>query len=136
MERDPALERRFQPVLVEEPSTEDTIEILKGIRERYESHHKLTISDEALVAAATLASRYIPDRFMPDKAIDVIDEASSRVRIQHRAPAPEIKEEKHTQESLRKEKEAALASQKYDYAAELRQQELQIEEFVVEFGAD
>ncbi|MEE8418803.1 MAG: ATP-dependent Clp protease ATP-binding subunit [Dehalococcoidales bacterium] len=128
VEKDPALERRFQPVLVEEPSTEETLEILKGIRERYESHHKLTISDEALSAAATLAARYIPDRFLPDKAIDVIDEASSRVRIQHRAPAPELKVEKQTQDSVRKEKEAALASQKYDYAAELRQQELQIEE--------
>ncbi|MFC1949918.1 ATP-dependent Clp protease ATP-binding subunit [Chloroflexota bacterium] len=128
VERDPALERRFQPILVEEPSVDLTLDILRGIKERYEEHHKLTISDEALSAAATLASRYIPDRFLPDKAIDVIDEASSRVRIKYRAVPDSIKEEKQTEGSLRKEKEAALASQRYDYAAELRQQELQTEE--------
>ena len=82
VERDTALERRFQPVLVEEPTVERTLDILKGVRVRYEEHHKLKISDEALKAAATLASRYIPDRFLPDKAIDLIDEAASRVRIQ------------------------------------------------------
>ncbi|MFC2011673.1 ATP-dependent Clp protease ATP-binding subunit [Chloroflexota bacterium] len=128
VERDPALERRFQPILVEEPSVDLTLDILRGIKERYEEHHKLTISDEALSAAATLASRYIPDRFLPDKAIDVIDEASSRVRIKYRTVPDSIKEEKQTEGSLRKEKEAALASQRYDYAAELRQQELQTEE--------
>ncbi|MBI2849600.1 MAG: ATP-dependent Clp protease ATP-binding subunit [Chloroflexi bacterium] len=125
VERDPALVRRFQPVLVEEPSADQTLEILRGIKHRYEEHHKLTISDEALVAAANLAARYIPDRFLPDKAIDVIDEASSRVRIRHSSVPPALKEEKQTEDSLRKEKEAAIASQKYDHAAELREQELQ-----------
>jgi ATP-dependent Clp protease ATP-binding subunit ClpC len=128
VERDPALERRFQPILVEEPSVDQTLEILRGIKGRYEEHHKLTISDEALSAAATLSARYIPDRFLPDKAIDVIDEAASRVRIRHRVPPDSLKEAKQNEDSVRKDKEAALASQQYDYAAELRQQELQIEE--------
>ncbi len=128
VERDPALERRFQPILVEEPSVDETLEILHGVKERYEEHHKLTISDEALRAAATLSARYIPDRFLPDKAIDVIDEASSRVRIKYRTMPDSLKEERQTEDSLRREKEDALASQRYDYAAELRQQELQIEE--------
>ena len=87
IERDAALERRFQPVLVEEPSVEETIEILRGIKERYEQHHRLEITDEALKAAAELAARYVPDRFLPDKAIDLVDEAASRVRMQ-RASAP------------------------------------------------
>ena len=128
VERDPALERRFQPILVEEPSVDQTLEILHGVKERYEEHHRLIISDEALSSAATLSARYIPDRFLPDKAIDVIDEAASRVRIRHRTMPPALKEEKQAEDGVRKEKEAALASQKYDYAAELRQQELQIEE--------
>ena len=128
VERDPALERRFQPVLVEEPSVDQTLDILRGIKERYEEHHRLLISDEALEAAATLSARYIPDRFLPDKAIDVVDEASSRVRIRHRTMPVALKEEKQAEDSIRKEKETALASQKYDYAAELRQQEIQIEE--------
>ena len=127
IERDAALERRFQPVLVEEPSTEDTLEILRGIKERYEEHHKLTISDEALSAAATLASRYIPDRFLPDKAIDLIDEASSKVRIKHHTKPVSLKKLKQIEERYRKDKESALATQQYDYAAELRQQELEVE---------
>src|SRR6478672_3305755 len=92
IERDAALERRFQPIVVEEPSVEETIEILKGIKERYEDHHKLSISDEALTAAAELASRYVSDRFLPDKAIDLVDEASSRVRIRRSATPPSLKE--------------------------------------------
>ncbi len=128
VERDPALERRFQPVLVEEPSVEQTLEILRGIKERYEEHHRLTITDEALSTAANLAARYIPDRFLPDKAIDVIDEASSRVRIRHRSQPTALKEEKIAEDSIRKDKEAALASQQYDFAAELRQKELESEE--------
>jgi ATP-dependent Clp protease ATP-binding subunit ClpC len=128
VERDAALERRFQPILVEEPTVEETMEILRGIKERYEEHHKLEISDEALSAAATLASRYIPDRFLPDKAIDLIDEAASRVRIQHRSTPITLKEARRLIESVRKEKETALAAQQYDYAAEKRQQEIQIEE--------
>ena len=128
VERDAALERRFQPILVEEPTVEETMEILRGIKERYEEHHKLEISDEALSAAATLASRYIPDRFLPDKAIDLIDEAASRVRIQRRSTPITLKEARRLIESVRKEKETALAAQQYDYAAEKRQQEIQIEE--------
>ena len=127
VERDAALERRFQPVLVEEPSVEDTLAILHGIRERYEEHHKLAISDEALSAATTLASRYIPDRFLPDKAIDLVDEASSRVRIKHYTKPRSLKKLKQDEEHYRKDKEAALATQQYDHAAELRQQELRIE---------
>ncbi len=127
VERDAALERRFQPVLVEEPSIEETLAILRGIKERYETHHSLTISDEALSAAATLASRYIPDRFLPDKAIDLIDEASSRVRIKHRTMPLTLKEAKQMVDIIRKEKDAALAAQEYDRAAELRERELQKE---------
>ncbi|MDP2920724.1 MAG: ATP-dependent Clp protease ATP-binding subunit [Dehalococcoidia bacterium] len=128
VERDPALERRFQPILVEEPTVEDTLKILQGIKHRYEEHHKLTISEEALKSAANLAARYIPDRFLPDKAIDLIDEASSRVRIQRRGTPITLKEAKRLADSIRKEKEQALAAQQYDYAAEKRQQEIQIEE--------
>ncbi len=128
VERDAALERRFQPVLVEEPSVEETLEILRGIKERYEAHHKLTISDEALNSAATLAARYIPDRFLPDKAVDLVDEAASRVRIRYRATPVTLKEARQLEDSVRKDKDAALATQQYDYAAELRQRELQIEE--------
>jgi len=128
VERDAALERRFQPVLVEEPSVDETLEILRGIRERYEEHHRLKISDEALSAAANLASRYIPDRFLPDKAIDLIDEASSRVRITHRTMPLTLKESKQMVEIIRKEKDAALAAQEYDHAAELREREIEKEE--------
>lgn len=128
VERDAALERRFQPVLVEEPSTEETLEILRGIKHRYEEHHHLMISDEALNSAATLAARYIPDRFLPDKAIDLVDEAASRVRIRHRTIPFTLKEARQAEESVRRDKEAALASQQYDYAAELRHRELQIQE--------
>ena len=128
VERDAALERRFQPILVEEPSVDETLEILHGIRQRYEEHHQLTISDKALSAAATLSARYIPDRFLPDKAIDLIDEAASRVRIKHRTIPITLKEARRAQESMHKDKEAALAAQQYEFAAELRQRELQIEE--------
>ena len=128
IERDAALERRFQPILVEEPSVDETLEILRGVKERYEEHHQLTISEEALSAAATLSARYIPDRFLPDKAIDLIDEASSRVRIKHRTIPITLKEARRAEDNVRKDKEAALATQQYEYAAELRQRELQIEE--------
>ncbi len=128
IERDPALERRFQPVLVEEPSVEQTLDILRGVKERYEEHHKLTISDEALSAAAHLSARYIADRFLPDKAIDVIDEASSRVRIGYRVMPEEIREKMRELEQIRKEKEEALSNQQYDFAADLRQKELACEE--------
>jgi len=128
VERDAALERRFQPVLVEEPSVDQTLEILRGIKERYEEHHRLTISDEAVSSAATLAARYIPDRFLPDKAIDLIDEAASKVRIRHRTMPLSLKDAKRVEDSVRKDKDAALATQQYEYAAELRQRELQIED--------
>ena len=128
IERDPALERRFQPVLVEEPSQEDALQILRGIKTRYEEHHQLTISDDALKVAVDFASRYVPDRFLPDKAIDLIDEASSRVRIRARSKPAALRERKEEELKLRKEKEVALASQQYDLAAEKRQQELQVEE--------
>lgn len=128
IERDPALERRFQPILVEEPSLEDALKILRGIKTRYEEHHQLTISDEALKTAVDFASRYVPDRFLPDKAIDLIDEASSRVRIRYRSKPAILRERKEEELKLRKEKEVALASQQYDLAAEKRQQELQLEE--------
>jgi len=127
VERDAALERRFQPVLVAEPSVDETLEILQGVKERYEEYHKLTISDEALNSAATLASRYIPDRFMPDKAIDVVDEAASRVRIKRRTMPLTLKEAKQIRDNFRKDKDTALATQQYDEAAERREQELQIE---------
>ena len=128
VERDPALERRFQPILVEEPTIEQTIEILRGIKSRYEEHHQLFISDEALKAAANLAARYIPDRFLPDKAIDLIDESASRVRIQRSAPPIGLKEIKQALERVRRDKEEATASQQYEYAAELRDRELQLME--------
>ena len=127
VERDAALERRFQPVLVEEPSVDEALEILNGIKERYEEHHHLAISDEALSSAVTLASRYIPDRFLPDKAIDLIDEAASRVRIRHRTIPMTLKDARRLEDSVHRDKDAALATQQYDYAAELRQRELQIE---------
>ena len=128
IERDAALERRLQPVLVEEPTVEETIEILRGIKERYEDHHKLIISDEALKTAAELAARYVADRFLPDKAIDLVDEAASRVRIRKSATPPSLKEAQSGLESLRREKEAAISSQQYEYAAELRDREVKLQE--------
>ena len=128
IERDAALERRFQPIVVDEPSVEDTIEILRGIKERYEEHHKLTITDEALKAAAELASRYVADRFLPDKAIDLVDEASSRVRIKRSTTPPSLKEAMKGLESLRREKDQAISSQQYEYAAELRDREVKLQD--------
>lgn len=124
VERDPALERRLQPVRVEEPSNEDTIEILMGIRSRYEDHHKVNITDEAIRSAATLAARFIPDRFLPDKAIDLIDEAGSRVRLRGSVTPSSVKDAKESLEKVRKEKDEAIASQQYEQAAELRDREL------------
>ncbi len=126
IERDAALERRFQPVLVEEPTVDQTIEILRGIKERYEAHHRLVISEEALKAAAELAARYIADRFMPDKAIDLIDEASSRVRLQRSQAPPSLKDATKALDTIRREKEAAISNQQYEYAAELRDRELKL----------
>jgi ATP-dependent Clp protease ATP-binding subunit ClpC len=124
VERDSALERRFQPILVEEPTEEETAEILRHVKGRYEEHHKLIISEEAVVAAAKLAARFIPDRFLPDKAIDLIDEAASRVRILHSTMPLSVKEAMKVLENVRGEKEEALSDQQYEYAAELREREL------------
>ncbi|MFQ5860429.1 MAG: ATP-dependent Clp protease ATP-binding subunit [Dehalococcoidia bacterium] len=126
VERDPALERRFQPITVDEPSVEDTDAILRGIKSRYEEHHHVTISDEALHAAAHLAARFIPDRFLPDKAIDLMDEAASRVRLTRSSIPLSVKEATKVLESVRREKEEAIASQQYEYAAELRDRELKL----------
>src|SRR5262249_43925343 len=128
IEKDAALERRFQPVQVDEPSVEETILILRGIKDRYEAHHRLEITDDALKAAAELAARYIPDRFLPDKAIDLIDEASSRVRLQKSAAPPSLKEALRGLEAVQHEKESAITSQQYELAAELRDREVKLRE--------
>jgi ATP-dependent Clp protease ATP-binding subunit ClpC len=127
IESDAALERRFQPILVDEPSIEETIEILRGVRSRYEEHHKLQITDEALVAAANLAARYVPDRFMPDKAIDLIDEAGSRVRMYKAPYASNLRETFISLRKLQKAKEEALETQRYDDAIDLRYKEVELE---------
>ena len=123
VEKDAALERRFQPIQVAEPTVEHTIAILKGLRDRYESHHKVSISDDALVAAATLADRYISDRFLPDKAIDLIDEAGSRLRIRRLTAPPELRAYDDKIADARKEKESAIDSQDFEKAASLRDNE-------------
>ena len=128
IERDAALERRFQPVNVGEPSIEDTIEILRGLRERYEQHHRLRITDEALEAAATLGDRYISDRFLPDKAIDLIDEAGSRVRLLNSKLPPEAKEVDKELRTVQKDKEDAVREQDFARAGELRDKEVELRE--------
>ena len=130
IERDAALERRFQPVMVEEPTLEQTIEILMGIRERYEQHHKVTITDEAVQAAADLSIRYITDRHLPDKAIDLIDEAASRVRLRHSSAPPALREAQKDLERVIKEKDAAINAQEYEDAAGLREAEATAKEHV------
>ena len=128
VERDPALERRFQPVRVEEPSVDETVEILRGVKEKYEEHHQLEIADSAIQSAASLASRFIADRFLPDKAIDLIDEASSRVRIHHSMAPISVKEATKVLDSVRKEKDEAISGRQYEYAAELRDKEVSLSE--------
>ena len=120
IEKDAALERRFQPVTVGEPTPETAIEILKGLRDKYESHHKLTITDEAIEAAVRLSVRYINDRFLPDKAIDLMDEAASRVRMDAESASPELKSLEEKLAALRKEKAEVIAKQDYEKAAQLR----------------
>ncbi|MCX5999048.1 MAG: ATP-dependent Clp protease ATP-binding subunit, partial [Chloroflexi bacterium] len=132
VEKDAALERRFQPVKVEEPSVDETIEIINGIKERYEEHHQLVISDEAIRAAAHLASRYIPDRFLPDKAIDLVDEASSRVRLRGGTIPVGLKDSRKALETVRRDKESAISSQQYEYAVELRDRELHLADKIKE----
>ena len=123
LEKDAALERRFQPIQVAEPTLSHTIEILKGLRDRYETHHKVSISDAALVSAATLADRYIADRFLPDKAIDLIDEAGSRLRIRRMTAPPELREYDDKIARARKDKESAIDSQDFEKAASFRDKE-------------
>ncbi len=123
LERDSALERRFQQIKVEQPSTEETVKILEGLRERYEQHHRVKITDEALEAAAELADRYISDRFLPDKAIDLIDEAASRLRIKSMTQPPVYRDLEEEIETTRREKEAAIEAQEFEKAANLRDQE-------------
>ena len=127
IEKDAALERRFQPVLVGEPSEEDALEILKGLRDRYEAFHKAKITDEALEAAVSLSSRYITDRFLPDKAIDVVDEAASKVRMKVFSAAPDVKALETQLADVKKEKEAAVTAQEFEKAAEMRDEERRIE---------
>ncbi len=123
IERDAALERRFQPVMVEEPTLEQTIEILKGIRSRYEDHHKVVITDDALKAAADLSIRYIADRHLPDKAIDLIDEAASRVRLRYASAPPDLREAQKELERVTRDKDSAANTQEYDEASRLREVE-------------
>src|SRR6185503_7246220 len=126
VEKDPALERRFQPIQVGEPTVAHTIEILKGLRDRYEAHHRITITDDALVAAATLADRYINDRFLPDKAIDLIDEAGARMRIRRMTAPPDLREFDEKIANVRRDKESAIDAQDFERAAGLRDKEKQL----------
>src|SRR6478736_891105 len=126
VEKDPALERRFQPIQVSEPNLQHAIEILKGLRDRYEAHHRVSITDGALVAAATLADRYVNDRFLPDKAIDLIDEAGARLRIRRMTAPPDLREFDEKIADARREKESAIDAQDFEKAANLRDREKQL----------
>src|SRR5947209_6492761 len=126
LEKDAALERRFQPITVKEPTVAHTIEILKGLRDRYEAHHRVQITDQAVVAAANLADRYISDRYLPDKAIDLIDEAGSRLRIRRMTAPPDLREVDEQIAEVRVRKESAIEAQDYERAARLRDQEKQL----------
>ncbi|MGH3827562.1 MAG: ATP-dependent Clp protease ATP-binding subunit [Pseudonocardiaceae bacterium] len=126
VEKDPALERRFQPIQVNEPSLDHTIEILKGLRDRYEAHHRVSITDSALVSAATLADRYINDRFLPDKAIDLIDEAGARMRIRRMTAPPDLRDFDEKIAAVRRDKESAIDAQDFERAAKLRDSEKQL----------
>ena len=128
VEKDAALERRFQPIMVEEPSREEALAILRGLRDRYEAHHRVEITDEALRAAVSLSDRFVTDRFLPDKAIDVIDEAASRVRLKAFVAPPDLKKLEDRLEEVRKEKEGAIAAQEFEKAAKLRDQEQQLKD--------
>ena len=130
VERDPALERRLQPVRVEEPDPDMTVDILHGVKSQYEDHHNVEITDAAVKAAATLSTRYLPDRFLPDKAIDLLDEAGSRVRLRGSHAPQEVRDAMEVLERVRKEKDEAIASQQYEVAAELRDRELHLTENV------
>ena len=134
VEKDPALERRFQSIIIEEPSVDDTIEIIKGLKPKYEEHHKLTISDEAIVAATELSYKYITDRFLPDKAIDIIDEAASKLRIQTSALPPEGKELEKQLKAIIKQKEEAIRNQEFETASNLRDDEADLKEKIREMS--
>jgi len=136
VERDPALERRFQPVTVDAPDSILTVDILRGVKGQYEAHHDLEITDEALETAATLADRYIADRQLPDKAIDLIDEAASRVRIKHSTVPKELREAQKELEAVRREKNEVISAQKYETAAELRDRELKLVTKIEQLEAD
>ncbi len=136
VERDPALERRFQPVMVDAPDAIMTVDILRGVKSMYEKHHDLEITDEALETAAQLADRYIPDRQLPDKAIDLIDEAASRVRIKHSTVPKELRLAQKELEAVRREKDEAISAQKYETAAELRDRELKLVTKIEQLDAD
>ncbi len=135
IEKDPALERRFQPVMIDEPSIDESIEIIKGLKPKYEEHHKLIISDDAIVAAVKMSSKYINDRFLPDKAIDVIDEASSKVRLKASNLCPEAKELEKQLKSLIKEKEDAIRNQEFETASQLRDDEADLRDRIREVSA-
>src|SRR5438094_492991 len=136
IERDAALERRFQPVMVEEPSIEETVAILLGIRSRYEDHHKVAITDDAVKASAELSSRYITDRFLPDKAIDLMDEAASRVRLRYSTVPNEVKEAQKELDRIVTDKEQAMEAQQYELASTLRQQERQQQDKLTQAKGD
>jgi ATP-dependent Clp protease ATP-binding subunit ClpC len=136
IERDAALERRFQPVMVEEPSIEETVAILMGIRSRYEDHHKVSISDDAVKASAELSARYITDRFLPDKAIDLMDEAASRVRLRYSTVPNEVKEAQKELDRIVTDKEQAMEAQQYELASTLRQQERQQQDKLTQAKGD
>lgn len=136
IEKDAALERRFQPVTVGEPTVDEAIQILKGLRDRYEAHHKVKITDEAIISAVELSSRYIADRYLPDKAIDLIDEASSKVRLQNLTPPPEIKELSDKLEALEQEKASAVNEQDFERAAKIRDEQKREKEKLTELEKD
>ncbi len=136
IEKDSALERRFQPVQIDEPSIDESIEIIKGLKPKYEEHHRLIISDDAIVAAVKLSSKYVNDRFLPDKAIDVIDEASSKVRLKASNLCPEAKELEKQLKSLIKEKEDAIRNQEFETASQLRDDEADLRDRIREVAAD
>lgn len=136
IEKDAALSRRFQPVMVEEPSTEEAVQILRGLRDKYEAHHKVHITDEALQAAVTLSDRYISDRYLPDKAVDLMDEAASRVRIHAYTAPPDLKEQQKRLDSILREKQEAIDHQEYERAARLRDSEHEVRSEIEEKRAE
>jgi len=136
IEKDAALARRFQPILVPEPTTEDTLAILRGLRDRYEAHHEVRYTDEALSAAVELSDRYITDRFLPDKAIDLIDQAGARVRLRNKTPALELRDLERRKEELRRDKDQAVASEQYEQASRLRDQIDEVRRQIDQLGSD